>query len=335
MKFCIFGAGALGGHIAAQLIAANNAEVSVVGRGAQLAAIKERGITLRIGGRELGGKPAVATDNPASLPPQDIVFVALKAHTLPAAAEAIGKVIKPDGCAVLLVNGIPWWFNHGAGADKGGTSGKGAKGTLALLDPGAGLWNHVRPERVIGSVAYSPNELVAPGIIQHSNQNRWVFGEPDGSSSARLTQVAELVRATGIETTTMADIRGEIFRKLANNASNNTLCSLTRLDSAAVAGDDGLVRLSMGIIGETLAVAAKLGWDMTKEINVEQVAKRSRGKPGVRPSTFQDVLAGKSLEVDALLGQTQAFARDLGVATPTIDVCLPLLRGLDLSLRAK
>lgn len=328
MKVCIFGAGALGGHIAAHLIAAKGAEVSVVGRGAQLAAIKERGITLRIGGKELGGKPSVATDNPASLPPQDIVFVALKAHTLPLAAAAIGKLIKPEGCAVFLVNGIPWWFNHGV-------SGAGGRGTLPLLDPGAALWNNVRPERVIGSVAYSPNELVAPGIIQHSNQNRWVFGEPDGTSSARLTQVAELVRGAGIETSTMSDIRSEIFRKLANNASNNTLCSLTRLDSAAVAGEDGLARLSMGIIGETLAVAAKLGWDMTREINVEQVARRSRGKPGVRPSTFQDVLAGKSLEVEALLGQTQAFARDLGVATPTIDVCLPLLRGLDLSLRAK
>ena len=326
MKVCVFGAGALGGHIAAQLIAAKQAEVSIVGRGAQLAAIRERGITLKIGGRELGGKAAAATDTPASLPQQDIVFVALKAQTLPAAAESIGKLVKPDGCAVFLVNGIPWWFNHTL---------PGNKGTLPLLDPGAGLWNHVRPERVIGSVAYSPNEVIAPGVIQHSNQNRWVFGEPDGSSSARLAQVADLVRGTGIETTVMPDIRSEIFRKLANNASNNTLCSLTRLDSAGVAGDDGLVKLSMSIISETLAVAAKLGFDLTKEINVEQVAMRARGKPGAKPSTLQDVLAGKSLEIDALLGQTQAFARALGVATPVIDVGVALLRGLDASLRVK
>ena len=91
----------------------------------------------------------------------------------------------------------------------------------------------------------------------------------------------------------------------------------------------------MGIISETLAVAAKLGFDLTKEINVEQIATRSRGKPGAKPSTLQDVLAGKSLEIDGLLGQTQAFGRDLGVATPVIDVCVALLRGLDTSLRAK
>lgn len=328
MKVCIFGTGALGGHLAAELIAANNdnAEISLIARGAQLAAIRERGILLKSAGREVGGKPAAATDNPASLPQQDIVFVALKAQMLPAAAQAIGKLIKPDGCAVFLMNGIPWWFNHAL---------PGNKGTLPLLDPDGALWREVRPERVIGSVVYSPNELVAPGVIVHTNQNRWVFGEPDLSASTRLKAVTDLVSATHIEASVSPDIRRELFRKLANNASNNTLCSLTRLDSAQIASDDGLVRLSKGIISETLAVAAKLGWDMLSEINVEQVATRSRGKPGARPSTLQDVLAGKSLEIDGLLGQTQAFAREHGIATPTIDVCLPLLRGLDVSLRAK
>lgn len=325
MKVTIFGAGAIGGHLGAFLAASGKAEVSLITRGAHLAAIRERGIELRIGGKVVGGKPA-ATDDPSTLPPQDIVFVALKGHTLPAAAQAIGKLAKSDGCVVFLMNGIPWWFNHSL---------PGNKGTLPLLDPGAGLWKHVRPERVIGSVVYSPNEVIAPGVIQHSNQNRWVFGEPDGSSSARLRQVADLVSATGIETAVLSDIRREIFRKLANNASNNTLCSLTRLDSAGVADDDALVGLGESIIRETLAVAAGLGWDMTAEVDARQVAMRARGKPGMKPSTFQDVLAGKSLEIDGLLGQTQAFGRELGVATPVIDVCYALMRGLDASLRAK
>ena len=328
MKVCVFGAGALGGHLAAQLIAAQNCELAVVGRGAYLAAIRERGLTLKIGGRELGGKAAAATDNPASLPPQDIVFVALKAQTLPAAAAAIGKLVKPGGCVVFLLNGIPWWFNHAL---------PGNKGTLPLLDPDGALWREVRPERVIGSVVYSPNEVVTPGVIVNSNQNRWVFGEPDLSltNGARLKAIIDLVKATGIETEVSPDIRRELFKKLANNASNNTLCSLTRLDSAGVANDDGLAKLSMGIIGETITVAGKLGWDMSADVNPGQVATRARGKPGAKPSTLQDVLAGKSLEIDALLGQTQAFARELGVATPVIDVCVPLLRGLDASLRAK
>jgi 2-dehydropantoate 2-reductase len=326
MKVCIFGAGTLGGHLAARFITAKNTDLSLVGRGAQLAAIREHGIKLTTGGRDYGGKAAVATDDPATLPPQDIVFVALKGQMLPAAAQAIGKLVKPDGCAVFLLNGIPWWFNHAL---------PGKQGTLPLLDPDGALWREVRPERVIGAVAYSPNTLTAPGVIVHAGHNRWLFGEPDNSSSARLKTVVDLVAGTGIESAASTDIRREIFRKMSANASNNSLGALTRLDTAAIAEDEGLAALATGIISETLAVAAKLGCDMSNEIKPAEVARRSRGKPGQKPSTVQDVLAGKSLEIDGLIGQTQAFARELGVATPVIDVCYALLRGLDASFRVK
>jgi 2-dehydropantoate 2-reductase len=326
MKVCIFGAGALGGHLAAHLIAAKHCEVALVGRGPLLAAIKERGITLQTGGKEIGGMADVATDKPETLPPQDIVFTALKAHMLPAAAQAIGKLTKPDGVVVVLLNGIPWWFNHGL---------PGNKGTLPLLDPDGGLWKHIRPERVIGSVSYSPNEIIAPGVIRHTQQNRWVFGEPDGSMSARLKLVADLVSGAGIETQTTNDIRSELFRKSAANAPNNTLGALTRLDTSQIADDDGLVKLAMGIINETLAVAAKLGFDLTRELNAEQIATRARGgRPGMRPSMAQDALAGKPLEIDGLLGQTQAYGRELGVPTPVIDACYTLMRGLNTSFRS-
>ena len=88
MKVCIFGAGAIGGHVAARLIAAKAAEVSVVTRGAQLEAIRSRGLTLHSGGQEISGKPAAATADPSTLLPQDVVLVTLKAHSLPGAAAA-------------------------------------------------------------------------------------------------------------------------------------------------------------------------------------------------------------------------------------------------------
>jgi len=325
MKVCIFGAGTLGGHLAARFITANNADLSLVGRGAQLAAIRSNGISLTSGGRSYGGKAAVATDNPASLPPQDVVFVALKGQMLPAAAQAIGKLLKPDGCAVFLLNGIPWWFNHAH---------PGQQGTLPLLDPDGALWREVRPQRVIGGVAYSPNTLLAPGVIAHAGHNRWLFGEPDNAMSARLKTVVDLVGGTGIESVASTEIRREIFRKMSANASNNSLGALTRLDTTAIAEDEGLAELATAIISETLAVAARLGCDMSNEIKPAEVARRSRGKPGQKPSTVQDAIAGKSLEIDGLIGQTQAFARELGIATPVIDVCYTLLRGLDASFRA-
>src|SRR3954463_9464500 len=97
MKVCIFGAGAVGGHIATRLVAANADEISIVARGAQLQAIRTRGLTLRTGGKEIHAKPTVATDDPSTLPPQDVVLVGIKATgALPAAASQIAKLLAPN-----------------------------------------------------------------------------------------------------------------------------------------------------------------------------------------------------------------------------------------------
>src|SRR5947207_14168697 len=104
MKVCVFGGGALGGHLAARLAAAGHAEVSVVGRGAQLEAIRKNGILLKSDGEEIRGRPAAATDDPGSLPKQDYVLVTLKAHALPAVAETIERLLNPQGCAVFMLN---------------------------------------------------------------------------------------------------------------------------------------------------------------------------------------------------------------------------------------
>ena len=324
MKVCIFGAGAVGGHIATRLLAAKADEIAVVARGAQLQAIRTRGLTLRTGGKEIHAKPAIATDDGSTLPPQDIVLVAVKATAaLPAAAAAIGKLLAPNGCAVFMINGIPWWWRHGR---------SGEKGTLPLLDPDSALWNHVKPERTLGCVVHMPNEIVEPGVIVHTGPNHLVLGEPAGSSSPRLTAAADMLARAGIETRISTDIRRDVWQKLALNASGNTLAALTRVDLGGLGANPGLCELSIKVMREAIAVAAAQGWDLTAEMDVEKLARR--GKPGQRPSMLQDVTHGRAIEVEAIIGQIQAFARELKVATPTIDVILPLLRGLDGAMRA-
>jgi 2-dehydropantoate 2-reductase len=118
-----------------------------------------------------------------------------------------------------------------------------------------------------------------------------------------------------------------------SNASGNTLAALTRLGHYEMATDPGVKQLGIRIMRESLDVAAALGWDLRKEIDVEKIASRASPGPSSPPSMLQDVLRGRPLEVEAHLGQTQAFAREKGVQTPTIDVVLPLLRGLDKTLR--
>lgn len=323
MKVCVFGAGAVGGNIATRLLAAKADDVAVVARGAMLKAIRSRGLTLRSGGKEITAQPEVATDDPSTLPPQDLVLVTLKAHAVPGAAAAIARLLAPQGCAVFLLNGIPWWWRHGI---------PGAGGTLPLLDPDGALWTLVRPERTLGCVVHSPNDLIAPGVIVHTGPNRLILGEPDGSSSARLKAAVGMFTRGGIEARVPGDLRRDIWQKLVHNASGNTLCALSRVDLGGLGTDPELCALSISLMRETLAIAAALGWDLRAQVDVESAARR--GKPGQRPSMLQDVLQGRPIEVEALLGQLHAFAREKSVAVPSIDVVLPLLRGLDRSLRA-
>lgn len=323
MKACIFGAGAVGGHLAVQLLAADPEGISIVARGAMLRAIREQGLTLRKGGQQTHVRPAIITDDPATLSPQDLVLVTLKAHAVPGAATAIARLLAPQGCAVFLLNGIPWWWRHGL---------PGQSGTLPLLDPEGALWREVGPQRALGCVVHSPNEIAAPGVIVHTGPDHLILGEPDGSASARLDGVIALLRARGVDARVSRDLRRDILQKLVVNASGNPIAALARADLGAQGADPGLCALSIAVMREVLEVAAALGWDLRPVLDVEALARR--GKPGNRPSMQQDVLLGRALEVEAVLGQVQAFACEKAVAVPAIDVILPLLRGLDRALRA-
>jgi 2-dehydropantoate 2-reductase len=324
MKVCVFGAGAIGGHIAARLCAANQADVSVVARGANLEAIRRDGLLLKSGGEEIRGKPLAATDDPATLPKQDIVIATLKAHAVPALASTIEQLLAPQGVAIFPLNGLTWWWRYGR---------PGAQEALPLLDPQRELWTRLR-ERTLGCVIYSPNEVASPGVIVHIGGNRWVMGEPNDQKTPRVQAAVDLFNKSGLPAEVSSDIRAEVWRKLMGNTWSNPMAALTHLAQFELTSDPDLKQLAARVMRETLEVAAAMGWDLRTEVDVDKHLSRATPGPGSPPSMLQDVLLGRSLEVEAHLGQTQAFAREHGVATPTIDVILPLLRGLDRSIRA-
>lgn len=185
MKICVYGAGAVGGHIAGRLGAAG-ADVSVIARGRHLAAIQQDGLRVETRDGELVSHP-VATDRPGDLEPQDIVIVTVKAPALPAIAEHVGALLKKDGLALFVMNGVPWWYFHAHGGPLDGTR-------LQRLDPERALWDHVGPERAVGAVAYTACSVPAPGVIRAENaRNRLLVGRPDGGSDSRLDALASLL----------------------------------------------------------------------------------------------------------------------------------------------
>lgn len=330
MKICIFGAGAVGGHVATRLANAGHAEVSLVARGAHLAAIQAKGLTLNNdAGESWHARIRQATDKPDTLPPQDVVLVTLKACALPAQAETIGHLLKPGGAAVFMNNGIPWWWNQGADHDGGQ-----GDGSLPLLDPEGGLWSSVRPDRALGAVVYSSNEIESPGVITHrgAKRNRFVLGGPRKLGEAQRTRLAEveaLFKASGLPAEVPEDLYREIWHKLLVNTAGNPISALTRLSTAQRALDPELHQVSRGVATEIAEIARVMGWPISPDA-VTAALDVGKGL-NIRPSMLQDVLLNRPMEVEALLGQPQRFAREYGILTPYIDVLVPLLRGLDRS----
>ena len=319
MRICIFGAGAVGGHLAVRFIESGSGLISVIARGAQLDAIKANGVTLLANGQRIWGQPIAATHDPAQLPPQDIIFVTLKAHSAPLAAKSIARLLAPRGVAVFLLNGIPWWWNYGLPRNA----------ALPLLDPDGALWNHLGPQRALGVVVYCPNQIEQPGVIRHNGHNRFIIGEPDNRPSERARLVVDLLTLSGLNAELSSDIRRDIWQKLCTNVSNNPLAALTRLASLST---PGLNDLGFALIEEVMKVAASTGYDLNGLVDPQRARMRSGPVTG-KPSMLQDVEAHRPMEVEAIMGQVQSFARENHVATPVLDIVLPLLRGLDASLR--
>ncbi|MGB3290102.1 MAG: 2-dehydropantoate 2-reductase [Burkholderiaceae bacterium] len=332
MKVCIFGTGAVGGYLAARIGHADAAQVSVIARGAQKEAIAANGIRLDTPEGSITVRPAAVTDRPEDLPEQDIVFVTLKVMGQPAAAPAIRRLTGDKGCAIFAANGIPWWWKHGSEH----------AAHLPLLDPDGALWNVLDPRRALGCIVYSANEVIAPGVVRHLGNNRWVIGEPNGSISPRLQAAVQLLQASGVNGEASPDIHTEIWAKLLRNASLNSLCSLTRLPVDGLAEDPELLALADALIDEIIAVANAQGCDISAQRAAAREQLRRGGAEGgappvkgLRPSMLQDALAGRPLEVEAIVGQVQALAQEARVPCPAIDFVLPLLRGLNRSLTKK
>jgi len=314
MKIAIFGTGAVGGHVAARLGAGADAagiEVAAVARGAQLAAILERGITLWIGDERYSTR-IHATDRPESLGVQDVVFVALKSSVLPAAAPALAPLIGPETSVVFAMNGIPWWYLYRC-PDAGVP-----RPDLSLLDPGRVLERTVGLERVIGCMINSANEVIEPGVIRNSpgTLNKFTLGEPDGTVSRRTQAIAAAFERAGIPAPISTTIRVDIWDKLLRNLSTSPICALTGEPIGVLSRSEELFALAKALMAEGLATARAHG--IEPGITVEQ-AYRSAPTTPHKSSMLQDFERNRPPEIDGLLTAVQEFARAAGIATPHLD----------------
>jgi len=299
-RVLVVGAGGVGGYYAGAL-AAGGHEVTLVARGAHADAIRARGLRVRFpDGTERVHRLAVLED-PRTSGVADLVLVCVKSYDTEDAARLLAPCAGRDTIVLSLQNG---------------PENEDAIARVAGLDP------------LLLAVTYIGSEVAEPGVIAYSGAAEIVFGEADGTTSARAERVSTWLAAAGVKHRVSPRIRRVVWDKLAWNAAFNAVTALTRRSVAGVldgAAGESLIRDAMH---ETLAVAHGLGIDVP--VRVDQSIEHSRKVlPDFHTSMLQDLERGKRLEHDALNGAVVRAGARAGVATPIHATLVRLLALVD------
>ena len=324
MKICVVGAGAIGGLLAVRLAEAGE-NVTVVDQGVHLRAIQRDGLKLLMAdGSEHLTRALAATENLAGVGPQDVVILAVKSQILPVIARQLGGLLHDETVILPMQNGIPWWYFHKHGGDYDGRP-------IECLDPNGELATHLDADRILGCVVFPAGEIVSPGVLRHTEGNRFPLGELDGSDSPRARTAVQMFTNAGFKSFLLEDIRGEIWLKLLGNLSFNPISALTHATMVDICQYPPGRALAVSLMEEAQAVANSLGIRLRVSIEKRIAGAEKVGKH--KTSMLQDVEAGRGLELQAIMGAVVELGQLSGVATPGIDAIYALVKLLDKTMR--
>ena len=317
MKIAIVGLGAVGGLIAARLATAGH-EVGALARGATLAAVRAQGLRLSMGGRE---STAVvrASDDARALGRQDLVVIAVKGPALAAAAASIGPLLGADTLVLPAMNGVPWWFLRAA-PDSLALGDR----RLASIDPEGTIEALLPIDRVLGCVVHLTCASPAPGVVRHGFGDRLIVGEPCGGASVRVDGVRDLLAAAGFAAESSADIRHDVWYKLWGNMTMNPVSALTAAPSDRILDDPLVHGFMLAAMSEAACIGEGIGCPI-RQSGAERMAV-ARRLGSFKTSMLQDALAGRPLELDAIVGAVHEIGTRLGIAMPHIGALFGLSR---------
>jgi 2-dehydropantoate 2-reductase len=316
MKVAIVGAGAIGGYVGVKLALAGE-QVAFVARGANLEAIRNRGVRLiSSDGSELVAREVAASADFAALGPQDMVVLAVKAHQVEAVAQDIPALFGPDTVVVTMQNGIPYWYFHEHGGALAGRC-------VQSVDKSGLCARYIPATRVIGCVVYPASVLEAPGVIRHIEGDRFPVGELDGSASARVQTVSECFTRAGFKAPVLDNIRAEIWLKLWGNLTFNPISALTRATLVDICQFGPTRALATAMMAEAQAVAGKLGITFRLPIERRIAGAEKVGKH--KTSMLQDLEAGRAMETEALVGSVLELAHATETPAPAMEAVYALV----------
>jgi 2-dehydropantoate 2-reductase len=307
MRIAVLGAGAIGAYAGAAL-ARGGADVHLIARGDNLEAMKREGVRVRSDRGDFEAHPP-ATDDPNEIGPVDVVFLGLKANSYATCGRLLEPLLHEETAVVAAQNGIPWWYFHKL---EGPYEGR----RIEAVDPGGAVSRVIPPERAIGCVVFAGTELAEPGVVEHLEGTRFSIGEPDGSISERCRKFSEAMIAGGLKCPVEERLRDEIWVKLMGNVAFNPLSALTRSTLAEMCQHAPTRALVASMMEEALEIAHAVGAEPSVSIE-----KRLEGAAKVgdhKPSTLQDLEAGKPLELAAIVDSVVELADLTGVEAPNL-----------------
>ncbi|MBA3595983.1 MAG: 2-dehydropantoate 2-reductase [Methylibium sp.] len=298
MRVTIMGTGGVGGYFGARLANAG-CDVTFVARGAQLAALRERGLRIEspLGGLHL---PKVrATDEPAGIGETDLVLFGVKLWDTAFAAESIKPLVGEQTAVVSFQNGV-------------------VKDDILRAALGA--------SQVLGGVCYIAATLAEPGVIRHSgNMQKLVFGEYDGKTSARVTRFRDACAAAGIEHELSGCIRQTIWEKFVFLVGLSGATATTRMSIGAIRGNQRARAFLRDIMDEAVQVARAEGVALPVDYASDRLAFCDQLPTSMTSSMHNDLERGSRLEVPWLSGDVVSRGERLGIATPCNRAVLDIL----------
>jgi 2-dehydropantoate 2-reductase len=248
------------------------------------------------------------TDDLGAVAGADVVFVGLKAYSLPEIAPRLGPLLKPGVAAIWAQNGIPWWYQP----------------DLESVDPGGVIAKSIPSEHNVGCVVYCSTEIIEPGVIKHIEGTRFTLGEPDGSASDRCQAISAAFKAGGLRAPVEPRLADQIWLKLTGNVAFNPVTALTRATLGQLGTEPAMVDLLRSIFEECAAVADRFGVRFPVSLDRRLEAGLAVGEH--KTSMLQDLERGRPMEIDALLGAVVELGESVGQEMPTCRNVLALVR---------
>ncbi|HLA86980.1 MAG TPA: 2-dehydropantoate 2-reductase [Anaerolineales bacterium] len=306
MKIAIMGTGGVGGYYGG-LLAKQGHEVTFIARGAHLQAIQKNGLQIKSIHGDFIVSPAAAVADPTEVDPVDLVLVCVKTYDTESVARTMTPLVGAQTTVLSLQNGI---------------------------DAAERIGEVVGMEHVLGGITQISSAIESPGVIKQVSQfRRVVFGELDGSISARTQSIEKALKETGITAEITQDIHKALWAKLVFISAASGLGALTRLPMGEYRAVPEARAIIISLMKEVEAVARAQGVALDADVVQKSLAFMDNAAPHIKASMQLDVETSHRTEIEAMIGVIGRKGRELGVPTPTADFIYAALLPIDLKAR--